>query len=61
LETKNAYEKGRENVKDLKHTIAGYPKTKSLNSDTTLKHFLDYHRAYHPLEKLQKGIYQKNV
>lgn len=55
-ETKNTYEKGREDLKDLKRTISAYPKTQNLNSETTVKHFLDYHRAYHPLEKSQKGI-----
>ncbi|CAF0924639.1 unnamed protein product [Adineta steineri] len=53
-QTKNAYEQGRQNVRELKSAIAGYPKTQSTNSDTTVKHFLDYHRAYHPLQNAQK-------
>jgi hypothetical protein len=53
--TKNTYEKGRQDTKVLQRTINSYPKTKGLNSDTVLQHFLDYHRAYHPTENSQRG------
>ncbi|CAF0869572.1 unnamed protein product [Rotaria sordida] len=52
--TKTAYEKERQKVQDLQRTISAYPKTKSSNSGTVLKHFLDYHRAYHPTECSQQ-------
>ncbi len=53
--TKVAYEKGRQKTRDLQRVISSYPKTKSLNSDTVLQHFLDYHRAYHPTENSSQG------
>ncbi len=53
--TKAAYEKGRQKTRDLQRVISSYPKTKSLNSDTVLQHFLDYHRAYHPTENSSRG------
>ncbi len=55
-ETKAAYEKGREKNKDLNRIISSYPKTKILNNDTVLQHFLRYHRAYHPTENSHRGI-----
>jgi hypothetical protein len=54
-ETKATYEKGRQKKKDLQRTISTYTKTKSLNSDKVLQHFLDYHRAYHPTENFEKS------
>lgn len=54
-ETKATYENGRQKIRDLQRTIGSYPKTKSLNSDTVLRHFLDYHRAYHPTENASRG------
>lgn len=56
-ESKATYEKGRQKTRDLQRTISSYPKTKSLNSDTVLQHFLDYHRAYHPTENSTRGKY----
>ena len=46
--TKAVYEKGKNDNKELRNTIANYPKTQSLNSETVVKHFLDFHRAYNP-------------
>lgn len=54
-ETKAIYEKGRQKNKDLNRTISAYPKTKSLNNETVIKHFLDYHQAYHPTENSRRG------
>ena len=49
-ETKAVYEKVKNEAKQLQKTIANYPKTQNLNSETVVKHFLDYHRAYNPNE-----------
>ncbi|CAF0782401.1 unnamed protein product [Rotaria sp. Silwood1] len=51
--TKVAYEHAKIKSKELRNTIAGYPKTQSLNSETVVKHFLDFHRAYNPTESSQ--------
>ncbi|UJR08546.1 hypothetical protein I4U23_012808 [Adineta vaga] len=60
-QTKNTYEQGRQDLRELKNTISAYPKTQSTNSATTVKHFLDYHRAYHPLESVQKDDHRPFV
>ncbi|UJR37680.1 hypothetical protein I4U23_030375 [Adineta vaga] len=46
--TKAAYERAKTQAKDLRNSIVAYPKSQSLNSATVVKHFLDYHQAYHP-------------
>ncbi|CAF2533348.1 unnamed protein product [Rotaria sp. Silwood2] len=51
--TKATYEEAKNKSKELRNTIASYPKTKSLNSETVVKHFLDFHRAYNPTESSQ--------
>ncbi len=53
--TKAAYEKGRQKAKDLQRMISSYPKTKSINSDTVIQHFLDHHRAYYPIKNSTQG------
>ena len=50
----NEYEKQK--TQNLQRSISAYPKTKELNSATVVKHFLDYHRAYHPTESSQQSI-----
>ncbi|CAF4520796.1 unnamed protein product [Rotaria socialis] len=52
--TKAAYEDAKNKSKLLRNTVAAYPKTKSLNSGTVIKHFLDFHRAYNPNENSQR-------
>ncbi|CAM4924275.1 unnamed protein product [Rotaria socialis] len=52
--TQAAYARGRQQIQELQRTVSAYPKTRSLNSGTVVKHFLDYHRAYHPNEISQQ-------
>ncbi|CAF0744732.1 unnamed protein product [Rotaria sordida] len=52
-ETKVMHEQTKNKSKELRNIIAAYPKTKSLNSETVIKHFLDFHRAYNPTESSQ--------
>ncbi|CAF5084253.1 unnamed protein product, partial [Rotaria socialis] len=54
--TQAAYARGRQQIQELQRTVNAYPKTRSLNSGTVVKHFLDYHRAYHPNEISQQGL-----
>jgi hypothetical protein len=58
--TKASYEHAKNQNKKLRNIIAGYPKTQSVNSGTTVKHFLDFHRAYNPTEGSQQSITKKN-
>ncbi|CAF1185704.1 unnamed protein product [Adineta ricciae] len=53
--TKSVYEKAKNQAKDLRHSIATYPKPQSVNSETVVKHYLDYHPAYHPLENAPRN------
>ena len=53
--TKATYEQERQKMRNLDRTISAYPKSKPLNSETVVKHVLDYHRAYHPTEISQRG------
>lgn len=53
--TKAAYERARGKTREMQQIIGGYPKTQDLNSGTVVKHFLDYHRAYHPTEGSKRG------
>ncbi|CAF0917529.1 unnamed protein product [Didymodactylos carnosus] len=50
VNSKKEYDDAKQKINDLQRTIASYPKPLSLNNDRTVKHFLDYHRAYHPNE-----------
>jgi hypothetical protein len=54
--TKATYNQGKLQEKELRNIIAAYPKTKSVNSETVVKHFLDFHRAYNPTDGSQQGI-----
>lgn len=51
--TKTTYEQGRNREKELRKIVASYPKTQSVNNPTVVKHFLDYHRAYNPMDNSQ--------
>ncbi|CAF0843115.1 unnamed protein product [Adineta steineri] len=53
--TKAAYEQARNQAKELRNSIAGYPKPQNSNSETVVKHFLDYHRAYNPSTNPQQS------
>lgn len=53
--TKATYEQGKTREKELRKIIAAYPKTQSVNNGTVVKHFLDYHRAYNPMENSQQS------
>jgi len=57
--TKAAYEQAKTQAKELRNTISAHPKTQNLNNGTVVKHFLDYHRAYNPIEGSQKSIGKK--
>jgi hypothetical protein len=54
--TKASYDQAKHRSHELRNIIAAYPKTQSLNSETVVKHFLDYHRAYNPTEGSQQSI-----
>jgi len=51
-----SYEQEKNKNKILRSIIAAYPKTQSINSGTVVKHFLDFHRAYHPIEGSEQSI-----
>ncbi len=53
--TRAVYEHAKNQSKELRKIIAAYPKTQSVNNDTVVKHFLDYHRAYNPTEGSQQS------
>jgi hypothetical protein len=53
--TKASYDQSKTQAKELRRIIASYPKTQSVNNDTVVKHFLDYHRAYNPTEGSQQS------
>ena len=59
--TKAAYEEAKKQSEELRNTIEAYPKTRSLNSETVVKHFLDYHRAYNPTEGSQQSTDTKEI
>ncbi|CAF1180505.1 unnamed protein product, partial [Didymodactylos carnosus] len=48
--SKQDYGEGKQKINNLQRTIASYSKPSNLNSNRIVKHFLDYHRAYHPSE-----------
>jgi hypothetical protein len=57
--TRASYDKSKNQAKELRRIIAAYPKTPSVNNDTVVKHFLDYHRAYNPTEGSQQSREEK--
>jgi len=57
--TKASYEQSKLQEKQLRNAIAAYPKTQSVNCETVVKHFLDYHRAYNPTKCSQQSSSNK--